>query len=82
MAVLAIESTTIKDDLVTVEAIIGDAGLISRGTRWSPPEYAPALCRAVFYLDEGEHVPTNEDGFCSYLDRLDPQWELIDTSDY
>ena len=84
MAVLAIESTTIKDDLVTVEAIIGDAGLISRGTRWSPPEYAPALCRAVFYLDEGEHVPTNEDGFCSYLDSLDLDWDLIpiDNSDY
>ena len=43
MSVLSIESTTIKDDYVIVEAIIGDAGLISRGTRWSPPEYAPAF---------------------------------------
>jgi hypothetical protein len=84
MAVLAIESTTVKDDLVTVEAIIGDAGLISRGTRWTPPEYAPALCRAVFYLDEEEHIPTCEDGFCSYLDSLDLDWDLIpvDDSDY
>ena len=84
MSVLTIESTEINDDYVTVHAIIGDAGLIHRGTRWDPPEYAPALCKASFYLDEGEHVPTSEAGFCSYLDSLDLDWELvpIDDSDY
>jgi len=84
MSVLAIESTTIEDDYVTVKAIIDNASLISWGTYWSPPEYAPALCRSGFYLDEGEHIPTCEDGFCSYLDSLDLDWELvpIDDSDY
>ena len=84
MAVLVIESTEIKDDYVTVEAIIGDMALIYRGSNWHPPEYAPALCRASFYLDEGEQIPTCEAGFCSYLDSLDLDWELIpiDNSDY
>ena len=84
MTVLVIESTEIKDDYVTVEALIGDAGLIRHATRWDPPEYAPAMCRASFYLDEGEQVPIDEDGFCSYLDQLDLDWELIpvDNSDY
>ena len=84
MSVLAIESTTIKDDYVTVEAIIGDAGLIRHATQWDPPEYAPALCRSGFYLDEGEQIPTDEDGFCSYLDSLDLDWELVpvDNSDW
>lgn len=84
MAVLAIESTTIKDDYVTVEAIIEDVALIYGGGNWHPPEYAPALCRAGFYLDEGEQIPTCEAGFCSYLDSLDLDWELIpiDNSDW
>ena len=77
MSVLMIESTTIKDDYVEVEALVGDAGLIRHATRWDPPEYAPALCRAGFYLDEGEQVPSDEDGFCRYLDQLDLDWELI-----
>jgi len=77
MSVLMIESTTIKDDYVEVEALVGDAGLIRNATYWDPPEYAPALCRAGFYLDEGEQVPSDEDGFCRYLDQLDLDWELI-----
>jgi hypothetical protein len=33
-------------------------------------------------LDEGEQIPTDEDGFCSYLDSLPLQWQLVDTSDW
>jgi hypothetical protein len=52
--------------------------LLYRATRFDPEEWAPALCTTTIELDPGEPIPFDEDGFCSYLDQLDPQWQLVD----
>lgn len=80
MTVLAIEHTTIEDDHVTVEAIVDEMRCIYRGSYSHPPEYAPALCSATFFIGD-EHIPMDEDGFCRYLDSRDLDWQPIDTSE-
>ena len=77
MIVLAIEETTINGYEVTVTAVVDEMRLIYRSTYLDPEEYAPALCRTSFELDEGEQIPLDEDGFCDYLAKLDPNWELL-----
>jgi hypothetical protein len=56
--------------------------LLRRATRDDPDQWGPGLCSTSFELADDESIPTDEDGFCSYLDRLNPQWELVDLSDY
>ena len=82
MAVLFIENTTIENNHVYVTALVEDMQLVALAHRDSPEEWVPGLCSTSFELADDESIPTDEAGFCSYLDRLDPQWELIDTSDY
>ena len=82
MTILAIEDTFIDGSNVTVTAVVEDMRLLYRATHYEPEEWAPALCSATFQLDEGEQIPLDEDGFCSYLDSLDLYWQLVDTSDY
>jgi hypothetical protein len=82
MSVLAIEDFQQQGTNVTVTAVVEDMRLLYRATRFEPEEWAPALCSASFELDEDEQIPTDEDGFCSYLDQLDLHWQLVDTSDY
>jgi hypothetical protein len=77
MNVLAIEHTVIDGNDVTVTAVVDDMRLIHQSTYLDPAEYAPALCRASFEMDEGEQIPLDEDGFCSYLTDLNPDWELL-----
>jgi hypothetical protein len=81
MYVLAIEDTFIDGNDVTVTAVVDDMRLIRKSTHLDPDEYAPALCRASFELDEGEQIPLDEDGFCDYLAKLDPNWELLPIED-
>lgn len=81
MSILAIEDTFIDGSNVTVTAVVEDMRLLYRASRFEPEEWAPALCTTTFQLDEGEQIPTDEDGFCSYLDQLDLYWQLVDTSD-
>jgi len=80
MTVLAIEHTEITDTHVTVTAVVDEMRLLYRATRLDPEEWAPALCQTTIELDPGESIPLDEDGFCAYLDHLDPQWQLLDTS--
>jgi hypothetical protein len=82
MAVLSIEDTTIENGRIYVTALVEDMQLVALAHRDSPEEWVPGLCSTSFELADDESIPITEDGFCSYLDRLDPQWELIDTSDY
>lgn len=82
MTILAIEDTFIDGSDVTVTAVVEDMRLLYWATHYEPEEWAPALCSATFQLDEGEQIPLDEDGFCSYLDSLDLYWQLVDTSDY
>ena len=80
MTVLAIEHTEITDTHVTVTAVVDEMRLLYRATYLDPEEWAPALCQTTIELDPEEPIPLDEDGFCSYLDDLDPQWQLLDTS--
>ena len=48
----------------------------------TPDQWGPGLCSTSFELADDQSIPTDEDGFCSYLDQLDPQWQLVDTFDY
>jgi hypothetical protein len=82
MSVLAIEHTTITDTHVTVTAVVDEMRLLYRASRFEPEEWAPALCQTTVELDSEEPFPLDEDGFCSYLDDLEPQWQILDTSDY
>jgi hypothetical protein len=84
MSVLLIEDTTIENNHVTVTALVEDMQLVATQSNivTTPEEWGPGLCSTSFELADDESIPTDEVGFCSYLDRLDPQWELIDTSDY
>jgi len=82
MSVLAIEDTTIDGTYVTVIAVVDEMRLLYKATHLDPEEWVPALCTAYFQLDEEEQVPTDEDGFCSYLDSLDLNWQLVDISDW
>lgn len=81
MQVLAIEDTFIDGNDVTVTAVVDEMRLIRKSTYLDPDEYAPALCRTSFELDEGEQIPLDEDGFCDYLAKLDPNWELLPIED-
>ena len=81
MSVLAIEDTIIDNNHVTVTAVVDNMRLLYRQTMYDPAEYAPAVCTASFDMDEGEQIPVDENGFCSYLTDLDLDWEPIDCGD-
>jgi hypothetical protein len=81
MTVLAIENTSFTDTHVTVTAVVDEMRLLYRGSRLDPEEWAPALCQATIELDPEEQIPLDEDGFCAYLDHLDPQWQVLDPED-
>jgi hypothetical protein len=81
MTVLAIEDTSFTDTHVTVTAVVDEMRLLYRATRLDPEEWAPALCEATIELDPEEPIPLDEDGFCRYLDQLDPQWQVLSPDD-
>lgn len=80
-SVLAIEDVQFTETHATVTAVVDEMRLLYRATHLDPEEWAPALCTTTIELDPDEPIPLDEDGFAEYLDRLDPQWQLIDTSD-
>lgn len=82
MSVLSIHETSIDNNHVTVTAIVEDMQLLRKATRDDPDQWGPGFCSTSFELADSEAIPTDEDDFCSYLDRLDPQWQLVDLSDY
>lgn len=81
MTVLAIEDTYFTDTHVTVTAVVDEMRLLYRASRHEPEEWSPALCQATIELDPEEPIPLDEDGFCHYLDDLDPQWQVLDMSE-
>jgi len=82
MAILCIENTFIDGTYVTVTAVVEDMRLLYKATRDDPEEWAPALCTASFEMADDESIPLDESNFCTFLDRLDLDWTLVDTSDY
>jgi len=81
MTVLVIEDTSFTDTYVTVTAVVDEMRLLYRATHLDPEEWAPALCEATIELDPEEPIPLDEDGFCRYLDQLDPQWQVLSPDD-
>ena len=82
MSVLSIHEASIDNNRVTVTAIVEDMQLLRKANRDDPDQWGPGFCSTSFELAEDQPIPTDEDGFCSYLDQLNPQWQLVDTSDY
>lgn len=82
MTILCIENTFIDGTYVTVTAVVEDMRLLYKATRDDPEEWAPALCTASFEMADDESIPLDESSFCTFLDRLDLDWTLVDTSDY
>jgi len=82
MTILAIEDTLFTDTHVTVTAVVDEMRLLYHATHLDPEEWAPALCTTTVELDPEEPIPLDEDGFCAYLNQLDPQWELVERDDF
>jgi hypothetical protein len=82
MTVLAIEHTQFNETYVTVTAVVDNMRLLYHATHLDPEEWAPALCTTTVELDPEEPIPLDEDGFCAYLNQLDPQWELVERDDF
>jgi hypothetical protein len=78
MTVLSIEETIVSDTHVKITAVVDEMRLLYRATHFEPEEWAPALCEVTIAIDPEDPIPLDEDSFCSYLDQLDPQWQLVD----
>jgi hypothetical protein len=68
--------------IVNVNAIVEDMVVVIPQSYNYPAEYGSALCEASFELDENETFPDNEDSLIKYLESLNLDWSIIDTSDY
>lgn len=82
MTVLSIENVNIKDGYAEVTAVVDEMLLVYPATRFEPAEYGPAICEATIELDPSEPIPLDEDGFCAYLDQVDPEWRILNLSNY
>ena len=81
MAVISIHETTFDDQRVYVEATVEDMVLVHAQTMLDPAEYGPALCEASFAVDPEVPFPHDGAAFLRYVDDLDLNWKVIDTSD-
>ena len=83
MTILHIESI-FQDEfgVVNVNAIVEDMVVVIPQTHNYPAEYGSALCEASFELEENETLPDNEDDLVQFLESLNLDWSIIDTSDY
>jgi hypothetical protein len=82
MTIKQIESIFSESGVVKVSAVIEDSILMYSQTLYDPAEYGPAICEASFELDEDEILPDDEDKLIQFLENLNLDWILIDSSDY
>ncbi len=82
MTIKQIESIFSESGVVKVSAVIEDSILLYPQTLYDPAEYVPALCEASFELDEDEILPDDENELIQFLENLNLDWILIDSSDY
>jgi hypothetical protein len=82
MTIKQIESIFSESGVVKVSAVIEDSILMYSQTLYDPAEYGPAICEASFELDEDEIIPDDEDKLIQFLENLNLDWILIDSSDY
>ena len=68
--------------IVNVNAIVEDMVVVTPQSYNYPAEYGSALCEASFELDEDETLTDNEEDLIQYLESLNLDWTIIDTSDY
>lgn len=80
--ILSIENISIQDDVVNVTAIVEDSFVVLKATYFDPEELGPGLCWASFTLSEDRKLPEDEDELVDFIDSLDLEWQLVDTSDY
>jgi hypothetical protein len=73
-----IDSIHKDGDDVFVRAMVEDMVLVYPQTMQSPAEYGPAMCEAVFFLDEEETIPDDEKELVKYIDNLDLEWRIVD----
>ena len=82
MTIKQIESIFSESGVVKVSAVIEDSILMYSQTLYDPAEYGPAICEASFELSEDEILPDDEDKLIQFLENLNLDWILIDSSDY
>jgi hypothetical protein len=82
MTIKQIESIFSESGVVKVSAVIEDSILMYSQTLYDPAEYGPAICEASFELNEDEILPDDEDKLIQFLENLNLDWILIDSSDY
>jgi hypothetical protein len=76
-----IETFQQNKNFVYVRAVLEDMVQVHPSTLYDPPEYGPALCESSFTFDEDEILPDNEEELIDYLNELDLDWKIVDTSD-
>jgi hypothetical protein len=81
MSILHIESIYQDNGNIYVTAMVEDTVQTYAQTYYDPAEYGPALCEASFTVDDDEILPDNDYELIEYLEKLDLDWQLIDTTD-
>jgi hypothetical protein len=83
MSILSIENIfQDESNTVSIHAVVNDTIIVIPQTYQYPAEYGPALCEASFDLMEDEILPDNEYELIQFLEKLDLDWNIIDTRDY
>ena len=71
-----------ENNNITIDAVVDEMVIYRNQTLYDPAEYAPAICRTHIEIDEDEIFPENEEEQIKYLQHLDPEWEVLDSTDY
>ena len=80
--ILEILEVVKEDNNITIDAVVDEMVIYRNQTLYDPAEYAPAICRTHIEIDEDEIFPENEEEQIKYLQHLDPEWEVLDSTDY
>ena len=81
MSIISIESIYQNEGTVYVTATIEDIAEVYSQTYYEPAEYGAAICEASFPVDDDEILPDNDYELIEYLEKLDLDWQIVDTSD-
>lgn len=83
MSILSIENIfQDESNTISINAVVEDMVIVIPQTYNYPAEYGPALCEASFELSEDEMLPDNEYEIIQFIEKLNLDWKIIDTSDY
>ena len=83
MSILSIENIfQDESNTISINAVVEDMVIVIPQTYNYPAEYGAALCEASFELSEDEMLPDNEYEIIQFIEKLNLDWKIIDTSDY